>query len=79
MGDTDASPKRWVFSYISYDMCHRQGEGYDHYTSDKDFSGVLYLEWTEIPDETVPMIIGFSIGAVLLAGAFVALHIRGKN
>ena len=60
---------------VYYDSAHTKV--FD--TSDEDFSGILYLEWTEKPNETVPMIIGFSVGVVLLAGAFVALHLRGRN
>ena len=60
---------------VYYDSAHTK----EFDTSDEEFSGILYLEWTEIPNNTVPMIIGFSIGAVLLAGAFVALYLRGRN
>lgn len=60
---------------VYYDSAHTK----EFDTSDEEFSGILYLEWTEIPSDTVPMIIGFSIGAVLLAGAFVVLYLRGRN
>lgn len=60
---------------VYYDSAHTK----EFDTSDEGFSGILYLEWTEISSDTVPMIIGFSIGAVLLAGAFVALYLRGRN
>ena len=48
-------------------------------TSDEDFAGAVYLKWTEVSNDTVPMGIGFSIGAVLLIGLIVFMHIRGRN
>ena len=60
---------------VHYDSAHTK----EFDTSDGEFSGILYLEWTKMPNDTVPMIIGFSIGAVVLAGAFVVLYLRGRN
>ena len=60
---------------VYYDNSHTK----EFDTSEEELSDILYLEWTEIPNDTVPMIIRFSIGAVLLAGAFVALYLRGRN
>ena len=48
-------------------------------TSDEDFAGAVYLKWTEVSNDTVPMAIGFSIGTVLLIGLIVFMHIRGRN